>query len=758
MSRFFWFPWLSLLLAALVVQMLYCFTFVANLNTQVLTTPQGLALIPLSFDIPATVVYLKPYTAMEPGATGLKYVQAILPIYAAAAFFLFTGAFLYIFSRVRRLERAYVIFASAVVAYLLLFVDFFTLHLTGSFFLCYNLLIIAPFIYLYRSVYELTTHARYYASMVMITIAAFWFLPVASPADELQFIKILGIAFFFVFLYCGFIFFRVEFDPEKTLSGKKMWASRILNLSLIFAVALPPVFFFMLYYVPVQLDVNYNAFFFLPAFFPIIFLTLALRGGVVAFHVPISLTAIRLTYFTFFGFLYWFTIGYSLSEIDGSRAAKFGHLGVLGLFLLLIDPLRTALLTSLDSYAVNRRKVLDAFLLQSAGEIANPRRVNHFIERLANSLSEGVGSVSVKVVMSRDLFSTWRSENDKVIYLPPDDPFWVASQTWVHRGTSPYRLLTQTFVGPVRDFLQSRGAFMFVGMEKFKAGLLVAERRDGTPYYGEDVSFLRRVAHESETLIQNYVYLIEHLKLQKRERELATSARIQKRMIPGHKEFERFGFWSYSRAYESVTGDYLDLIEISPDSFVVLLGDVSGHGISSGYLATFARAYLRGTLLSEGQKGDLAAALIGLNDYMAENYSGHEFITLFALKLDFLETGITLSYINAGQHPAIVDRGNGLVELDETQRLLGVTETVYNVTQVSLDRERTRIILYSDGAFDVFNKSGKHLGHKKFHEWITASINSSPADQLAFLRQRIETYTASGEESDDLALIIIQTS
>jgi len=759
MTRFFWFSWLSILFVALVGQIAVCMTFVAGQAVQVLTTPHGLALIPLGFSLPESALYLRPYTNSILQIAPVKYIQALLPIYAASIFFLLTAFFLYIFSRVRRLERAYVIFGSAVVVYMLLFVDFVTVHWTGSFFLHFNILIIAPYIYLFRAVYGMGTSAVYHAAILILTAGIYLLLPIQIAADELRFVKILGLIFFCVFLYCAYIFFQAEFDRQRDEKTHRIWPARILNFSLIFAVAMPPVFFFMLYYVPVHLDVNYNALFYLPALFPVLFLTLALRGGLVAFHVPVSLMSVRLTYFAFFGFFYWFTIGFSLSEFDGTNTsnARFSHLFILGFFLLLIDPLRTALLTSLDNYAVNRSKVLDTFLLRSAGEIANPRRVNHFVDRLAASLAEGLGSQWVKVVMADDLFMNWQSESDRVIHLAADDPFWVASKTWVHRGTSPYRLLTQTFVGPVRDFLQSRGAFMIIGMEKFKAGILIADRRDGTPYYSEDVHFLRRVARESEALIQNYLYLIENLKLKRRERELAMSARIQKRMIPGHKVFGRFGFWSYSRAYESVTGDYLDLIEISADAYVVLLGDVSGHGISSGYIATFARAYLRGALTGGESLGDLKGALEGLNNYLAQHYGGNEFITLFALKIEFTDRGINLAYINAGQHPALLDRGNGLIHLDETQRLLGVIDTDYKEVHLTFDRDRTRVILYSDGAFDVFNKAGKHLGHKKFYEWISSSLDKEPAEQLAFLRQRIESYTGSGEESDDLALIIIQT-
>ncbi len=753
MIRALWLAGYLALLVAVPLQLWTTVHFVDQHKPRILTTPNDLALIPLTFNIPDKAFYLRPYAGIPADPGELKYVQALLPIYAAAFFFWFTGIFLYIFSRVRRLERAYILFSAFVATYLLLFVDFFTRRYTGNFFLSYNIIVIAPFLYLYRSVYELETRGFFYPVIMAAGTAVFFLLPVKSAADEILFIKILGGVFFAVFLYCAYLFVRSERHRERAQNTRKLWAGRIFNLSLIFAVALPPAFFFMLYYTPVRIDINYNALFFLPALFPIIFLTLSLRWGLVSFHVPISLMAVRFMYFAFFGFLYWFTIGFSLGEIYQSETTRVGHVWILGLFLLLIDPFRTALLASLDSYTSARRKVLDSFLLQSSQQIANPRRVSHFIDRLAGSLSEGLGTGWTKVIMSRDLFLNWDTDSDKVIYLPSDDPFWSQTRGRLRRGKYP--VLTRTFIGPVRDFLQSHGGYLAVTMGKFKAGILIPERRENIPYYNEDIRFLRQIAREAEILIQNYLFLIENVKLKRRERELADNARIQRRIIPGFLEFERFSFWSYSHAYESVTGDYIDLIETEPGKYVVLLGDVSGHGISSGYLVSFARAYLRGGLVD--RKETLASAIGGLNAYLAENYRGNEFITLFALQMRFTEQEIQLSYINAGQHPALLYQGGRLTELQESQRLLGVTQNDYNETSLKLEGDPARLILYSDGAFDVFNKSGKLLGQKKFFDWVESSLDKTAPDQLAFLRQRIESYTGSGDESDDLALIIIQT-
>ena len=140
MSRVLWFGSMVLLLLGVVLQIAATQRYIAQAHPQVLTTPNGLALIPLTFSIPDNVFYLRPYAEQADSAqpSQLRYIQALLPVYAGVFFFWFTALFLYVFSRVRRLERAYILFAAAVVTYLLLFVDFFTWHVSGNIFLFYN--------------------------------------------------------------------------------------------------------------------------------------------------------------------------------------------------------------------------------------------------------------------------------------------------------------------------------------------------------------------------------------------------------------------------------------------------------------------------------------------------------------------------------------------------------------------------------------------------------------------------------------------
>jgi hypothetical protein len=177
------------LFAGVLFQLSTTAHFIDQTKPRILTTPHELALIPLTFNVPERAMYLRPYAGLPAEAGELKHVQALLPIYAAAFFFWFTGLFLYIFSRVRRLERAYILFSAFTAAYMLFFVDYFTRRYTGNFFLSYNIIVIAPFLYLYRSVYDLSTRGFIYPVIMAIGVAAFFLLPIKIPDEENMFVK-----------------------------------------------------------------------------------------------------------------------------------------------------------------------------------------------------------------------------------------------------------------------------------------------------------------------------------------------------------------------------------------------------------------------------------------------------------------------------------------------------------------------------------------------------------------------------------------
>ena len=104
-----------------------------------------------------------------------------------------------------------------------------------------------------------------------------------------------------------------------------------------------------------------------------------------------------------------------------------------------------------------------------------------------------------------------------------------------------------------------------------------------------------------------------------------------------------------------VTGDYVDIIEKSPNEFLLFLGDVSGHGLASGYLMVCVRSIIRGGVKKKNL--DLASLFTDINELLCSKQSSTSIMTLCAIRVKIDKNDknkIHCSYVNAGHHAPVV--------------------------------------------------------------------------------------------------------
>jgi serine phosphatase RsbU (regulator of sigma subunit) len=94
-----------------------------------------------------------------------------------------------------------------------------------------------------------------------------------------------------------------------------------------------------------------------------------------------------------------------------------------------------------------------------------------------------------------------------------------------------------------------------------------------------------------------------------------------------------------------------------------------------------------------------------------------------------------------------------MIHLADSQQVLGVFKTNYHSSKIRID-ENFRLILTSDGAFEIFNEEGVILGDQKFTEWVESTSNLSSEDQKNQLMQNIKDYSFDPEMNDDISILI----
>ena len=233
--------------------------------------------------------------------------------------------------------------------------------------------------------------------------------------------------------------------------------------------------------------------------------------------------------------------------------------------------------------------------------------------------------------------------------------------------------------------------------------------------------------------------------------DLEVARHIQQSMLPRAAYqapfVEAFGM---TRPANTVGGDFYDIIP-RPDGRVLLaLGDVAGKGSPAALLMALLLAMLR-TLVDEGLHG--AELVARLNTQIAKHAPGSRFITLFVGMFD-PSTG-QLLYVNAGQNPPLLRKGEGVYErLHVGGMALGLFEHAeYSTGCIGLDPGDV-LLMFSDGiteAEDAEQRPFEESGLQK----VVDGPGWTSAKELAWgTFEAVEQHVGTHKLFDDLTVLV----
>lgn len=181
----------------------------------------------------------------------------------------------------------------------------------------------------------------------------------------------------------------------------------------------------------------------------------------------------------------------------------------------------------------------------------------------------------------------------------------------------------------------------------------------------------------------------------------------------------------------------------------MVLGDVSGKGVSAAALTSLARYSLRTAALFASGLEELCATL---NQMLLSQTSGEEFCTLAALLID--ARGIT-DVALAGHPPPVVARRSGeLCRIGTPAPPLGLFPDVH----VELERitlgDGDALVITSDGVAEARRPSGEFVPDLVDHA-LAHSVGASAAE----IAHRLETELYAVERTrnrDDVAIVVIR--
>jgi sigma-B regulation protein RsbU (phosphoserine phosphatase) len=207
-----------------------------------------------------------------------------------------------------------------------------------------------------------------------------------------------------------------------------------------------------------------------------------------------------------------------------------------------------------------------------------------------------------------------------------------------------------------------------------------------------------------------------------------------------------------------IGGDYYDFFKVGgtdENRFAIIVGDVSGHGVSSALLMATARAMIR---LRASIPAEVGTIITDVNRLLAaDTYDTGHFMSLFYCEFD-MNSG-RVRWVRAGHEPAILyDQNTGEFGefRDRRSLLLGVDKYFqYNAFEKELIPGQM-IVIGTDGIWEMQNSIGEMFGMDRFRE-VIRNHASDPAKEIQ--RTMIDTLKAfrgEKEPEDDVTLVIIK--
>ncbi|MDJ0722721.1 MAG: SpoIIE family protein phosphatase [Desulfobacterales bacterium] len=248
--------------------------------------------------------------------------------------------------------------------------------------------------------------------------------------------------------------------------------------------------------------------------------------------------------------------------------------------------------------------------------------------------------------------------------------------------------------------------------------------------------------------------------LKERERlqlSMLLAREVQQNLLPpGPPRVSGLDLAAASNYCDETGGDYYDFLEIKNGGDirpVVVVGDVSGHGVSAALLMASARASLRQRALLAG---GLDAIVADVNRQLNRDVAASgQFMTLLAMRFD-PEDG-RIEWVRAGHDPAVLyDPANERFDMLGGAGLpLGVDAGAgYTTQQRDGLVDGTVVLLGTDGVWETFNPRGEMYGKER----LQALVKTHAGSAASVIRDRImEDLSAFREDvalEDDVTLVI----
>ncbi|MBF0545403.1 MAG: SpoIIE family protein phosphatase [Candidatus Riflebacteria bacterium] len=235
--------------------------------------------------------------------------------------------------------------------------------------------------------------------------------------------------------------------------------------------------------------------------------------------------------------------------------------------------------------------------------------------------------------------------------------------------------------------------------------------------------------------------------------EVELGRMVQESLLPqGDISIGDFRFFGRTRFASRMGGDYFDSKVLSNGCLLIIIGDVSGHGIASAMVMGMAKALLENQLILK--EFNPQKILNNLNITLLEAIRKKKMMTCFCGILN-PDTGV-FSYSNAGHNYPYFFSGEKVpVDLEMPSYPLGCRKkAVFSLENITLSRGDS-IMFYSDGLIESQTKKGEVLGFQRVKKEVSHLLSENPEKSVSNIFDWHGELTGNASIQDDITVAIL---
>jgi serine phosphatase RsbU (regulator of sigma subunit) len=242
------------------------------------------------------------------------------------------------------------------------------------------------------------------------------------------------------------------------------------------------------------------------------------------------------------------------------------------------------------------------------------------------------------------------------------------------------------------------------------------------------------------------------------EKELEVARTIQETLVPGNDTVDRqfVKIAGYFQPASQCGGDWWTYHDMKDGKVLVVIGDVTGHGVPSAMITAAAKAACDVARAVNNDDVSCTQLLEIMNRAIFESAKRKFVMTCFASVLD--PKTRTITYANAGHNfPYLYRNQDGKGEfgslMTRGNRLGDLPESKYAAKTMEL-LPGDMLVWYTDGIVECENEKGEEYGEKRFRASIRRAAHLEPAEIREQVVSASMAFFGERARKDDITMVI----